>query len=350
MVMVFMLSVFTVAGCGGNKQEGATTSKPAEKQDEKQIVFKLADSLPASHIFSVQGGQFFIKRVEELTNKKVKFQHYPAEQLGKAKDLLDLVRTGTADIAYVGPAYAAGKLPLCGVGELPGLFNDSVAASKAYWKICQSVLYEKELKKQGVVPLVANLLPPYQALNTRKPVKSLADMKGLKMRVGGGTIEETAALAGAVPVTMTPPEIFEGLQRGTIDGTLISFTSSKAYKLEELIKHSTVGANFGSFAFLYCINEKVWQGLSEDIKKAMKQAGEETVVNVAKAIAAEEVKVSQDWEKRGIQLYNLKAQEQKEWNEKLQPVNERWIGEMEKKGLPAREVFNEFKKALQEVK
>lgn len=350
LVGVAMLLVLLTATSCGTATTPAPQAQPTQPPQAQPIVLKLADSLPASHIFTVSGGLYWANRVEELTGGKVKFEHYPAEQLGKAKDLLDLTQAGTADVAYIGPAYTAGKLPLCGVGELPGLFDSNVVASKAYQEVAQGILYETELKKFGIRPLIANLLAPYQALNTKKEVKSLSDMKGLKMRVGGGTIEQTAALIGAVPVSVTPPEMFEAIQRGVLDGSLISYTSAKQYKFEEIIKYGTVGANFGTFALIYCINENVWQQLPEDVRKVMAETAKEASVHMSEAIAAEEGKVIQQWEQQGKVLYRLSEAEQKEWGTALQPVCDQWVKDMEAKGLPAAQAFDEFQKALEKYK
>lgn len=344
-IVMLTLLTLSVTGCGGQQSSKTASSQTAEKA----IVLKFATIQPETHPTNVTGALFFIKRVEELTNGKVKFQHYPAEQLGKAADMLKLVQGGTADIAYIGPTYMAGKLPLSSVGEIPGVFSDPVAGSKAIWKLAQDTLYEKEFKQYGVRPLVASLFPAYYAFSTKKPIKSIGDLKGMKIRVPGGPGEEAAKLVGAVPVTMPANQAYEALQRGVLDGMFTTFAIARGYKLEELLKYAVEGGSFGSFTNFYCINENVWQKLPEDVKKAMKQAGDETVVNMGKGLKEENEKWMREWEKQKVMtIHHLSPEEQKVWLAKVEPVQKIWAEEIEKKGYPARQVVDEFKKALQE--
>ena len=338
---IAVLSMMTLGIAGSETASSQTAAKP--------MVLRFATIQPITHPTNVTGALFFMKRVEELTNGKVKFQHYPAEQLGKAADMLKLLQGGIADIAYIGPTYMTGKLPLSSVGEVPGIFTDSVSGSKAIWKLAQGILYEKEFKPYGVRPLVASLFPAYYVFTTKKPVTSLDHLKGMKIRVPGGPGEEVAKLLGAVPITMPANQSYEALQSGVLDGMFTTFAISKGYKLEELLKYAVEGGSFGSFTNFYCINEKVWQKLPEDVKKAMKQAGDETVENMGKGLKESNEKWMVDWEKRKVMtVYHLNPEEQKAWLARVEPVQNLWAAEIKKKGFPARQIVDEFKKALQE--
>lgn len=90
------------------------------------ITIKFAMAVPPTHFTAVAGGKFFMDRATELSKGRIKFEWYPAEQLGKAKDMLALVQTGVADMADVVPGYVPDKLPLSGVAELPGQIETPV--------------------------------------------------------------------------------------------------------------------------------------------------------------------------------------------------------------------------------
>jgi len=323
----------------------------SEAQQKETFTLKYADSMPATHIVSIQGSQYFMKRAEELTKGLVKFKFYPAEQMGKAKDLLELTRSGTADMSNMGPSYTAGKTPLSGVVELPGLATDAIVASKAFLKISQEgTLYEREFKKQGLLPLALYVTPPYNVFTTKKPVRRYEDLRGLKIRGTGYAMQQAISQTGAVPVSLPAPELFEAMQRGVLDGSLLPWYSSKAYKMEELCKYATTGCVFGSFTGIFCINEGTFRKLPEDVKKAMKQAGHETTDHLARELVAECDRVAKHWGKIGISVYHFTPDDQKLWSEKLQPVTEGWVKSMEGKGIQARPILEEYKKALKEVK
>ena len=91
---------------------------PQTTQGQEVIKLKMVHSFPVNHLGN-QSVMYFIERAEKLTNNRVKIENYPAEQLGKLKDFLNLCSQGIADIAYVAPGFYAGQLPLNTVMILP---------------------------------------------------------------------------------------------------------------------------------------------------------------------------------------------------------------------------------------
>ncbi len=101
------------------------------------VTLRVADSLPVGHYAVEQGIKPWMDEVTKASGGAVAFQHFPAEQLGKAKDLLALTRSGVADIGYVRPAYVSEKMPLSAVVELPGAYTSACAATAAYWRLAR---------------------------------------------------------------------------------------------------------------------------------------------------------------------------------------------------------------------
>ena len=112
---------------------GAATAQTA------QTALRVADSFPTGHYIAENQTKPWMEKVKELTGGKVSFQYFPAEQLGKAKDLLSLTQTGVVDIGYVAPAYASDKMPVSEVAMLPGAFAHSCQGTLAYWKLARSL-------------------------------------------------------------------------------------------------------------------------------------------------------------------------------------------------------------------
>jgi len=96
----------------------------AHAQDKK-LVLRVADSFPPGHAIPDYATKWWMDAVTKATQGAVEFEYYPAEQLGKAKDLLALTQSGVADIAYVGPSYVSDKMPLSAVSQLPGMFTSA---------------------------------------------------------------------------------------------------------------------------------------------------------------------------------------------------------------------------------
>lgn len=346
---MLMAVLLLITGCG-EKPTVQPNTQQGEKVENKVITLKVADSLPTSNIISAQGVQVWMKRVEELTGGKVKFQHFPSEQMGKTKDLLQLVRSGTADIAYVASSYVGKGMDLTGAIELPNAVSSSEIGSMTYWKLSQGAALENDFLKNGIRPVWAFALPSYEVWNTKREVKTPNDTKGMKLRTPGGILDSTLNAVGATPVAKPVTELYESLQRGVLDGTAIGAVSVPSYKLDDLLKYTTRGAQLGTFSGTLSINENLWKTLPEDIQKAMLQAGEEIAKSFGKE-ADDKVNslMKQFVEQRGLKVHDITPEEMKVWSEFMAPVEKQWIEDMKAKGLDGEKVIAERKNITKEV-
>ena len=137
----------------------AAATCPAAAQEK--ITLRLAESLPAGHVIHELVAKPFMELVTKATNGQVTFQHYPAEQLGKAKDMAQLTVAGVADVSYIVPSYSSEKYPLTAVAELPGIFDGECQGSLAFYKISHNggILETKEFGPNQLRPLVTIALP-----------------------------------------------------------------------------------------------------------------------------------------------------------------------------------------------
>lgn len=326
----------------------AGLARAQQSAPAKVIELKLADSLSTSHALSKSGGMFWMKRVEELSGGAVKFRHFPAQQMGKASDMLKLVNTGVVDVAYVATPYFASQMPLgAGIGGLPGLYTTSLIGSRAYWKIAnQEPMLSVDFLKNGVRPVATIMIPTYELLSKKQLLRTPSDVKGLKVRSAGGAQDLALQAIGAVPVSTPAPEVYEALERGVIDAIPFSFSSAAGYRLQEIIKYATHGLGFPAGAITWVINEKVWQGLSDEIKDAMRRASDETVINVGKTLDAAEQDIRLAWAEKGIRITSLTKEELDQWHSLLGGVASQWVLTTEAKQLPAKQTLDLFKQAV----
>ncbi len=341
----FLTAVLVLSGCGGGKTEQKQGSPAAEKT----ITLKLAHSFPENHYLAKETGVYWAEKVKQYTNGRVQFQYYPAEQMGKADALLDVVKNRVVDVAYVGVGYFSDKMPLSSVGQLPAEYVSSLQGSKAYHKVVNEVLLEKEFLPNNVRPVLATVLPPYQIVTVDKKINTIDDLKGVKLRTAGiqSLIVEAA---GGTPVSMPATEIFTGMQRKTLDGTLLPFTSFKPYQIEKIVKYSTSNVNMGSFAVTYCINEQVWKSLPKDIQEAMIKAGNETVEHSAKYQDDNVKALGEEFKKMGLNIYEVGQKTLSDLNARTKNVNNDWASKLDKKGLAGTQVLQAFEKAVREYK
>ncbi len=309
---------------------------------------RVADSFPVGHYIAENMTKVWMDRVTELTDGEVKFEYYPAEQMGKSKDLMSLAQTGVIDIGYAGVSYLADKLPLSAVGELPEAFTKACDGTKALWSIAKpgGVLDQAELAPQKVRMLFELVLSPYQVMTAKKEITGLDSLKGLKLRATGGTKEMAIELLGATPVTIPAPETREALSRGTVDGVLFPYSSALPYGLAPELSYSTQDMNFGSFIASYVISEDRWQQLSPEIQKAMTQAAEEAMPHACEAAEKFDERDKQKLADEGVKFVSLPEADAKEINKRMRTIGEKWAKELDRRGLEGTKILNAFREAL----
>lgn len=351
LVIGFILMV--LAACGAADTGGAPTEEnvegAAENGDMDSVtVIKVADSFPTTNPISKFGTQVWIQRIEELGDGQIQVEYYPAEQLGKAASLLDVVKSKVADVAYLGSLYFTDQLPLSSIVGNPGMVKDASSGTKAYHRLVTEDLYEIEYKPHGIKPLWAVALNPYQMVTSARPVRTMEDFKGLKIRTGGGMQDQVIKALGGTPVSVPAPEIYSSWERGTIDGSLLSLFSWPGYQVDKLAKYASVNTTLTSFGVIYAVNEQVWESWPEAVWQVVLQASQEVAASFPESVTKHEEELMRQYQAQGIEFYEVESEELARWNARLEQLHEEWIQSMEDKGLPAREMVNRYLQYRQE--
>jgi TRAP-type C4-dicarboxylate transport system substrate-binding protein len=314
--------------------------------DEK-IVLKIADSFAPAHYIVEQGLKPWMARVAELTGGRVEFQYFGAEQLGPLRDMFNLVQRGVADIAYVPPAFNLGKMPLSGVHSLPKLFSSSVTGSRACWEtIHGTAILQNDYLRNGLRPLWGITTSTYNVFTRAKAVRTLADLKGMKLKSIGGNMASAVKLLGAAPVDIASPDTYQAIQNGTVDGAIFPATSVYSYRLEEVVKYATHRLDIFVFYAPYVVNEKTWQRLPEPVRDAMLKPGAEAMERVARFTDDEDARLKKKLAAGGIEIIELSAADQKAVEDEVAPVAQEWAKGLEAKQLPANAVLEHFRAAV----
>ncbi len=337
-LFVAMMSlVLLFSGCGGSKDA------PKPKDDGKVYKLKVADAFPAQHMFTVNGLNKFMQLVEQKSNGRIKFEHYPGGQLGKQVDMIELVKNGVADMAVVGPAYVSGKVPLSNVFDLPGIYPTSRVGAEAFWHLCQGILYDEEFKKHKIRPVFNLAYNPndlFYNTSSGKFIKTPADVKGMRFRVPGVSAEMGISAMGGAAVSIIPQEMYEATLRGTVDGCVLAFEALDQYKMQEVLKFATKGVNMNGWVGVYCINERVWNGLPKDLQKIMLDCGLEATIMLGDHMTKAAEEYQKKYEAAGMKVYTLNAAEKEAFRKATDPVVQNWVKTQSAKGLPAQKVLD----------
>src|SRR3954468_24079067 len=304
------------------------------------INLRVADSFPKGHFILKVLLEPWMEEVKKRTNGTVTFEHYPAQQLGKAADMLKLTQTGVADIGYVAPGYVSDKMPVSEVAMLPGAFEHSCQGTLAYWKLAKDgIIAQQDYAGNNIKLLLMVSLPQYRIFTVKQPVKDVTDVTGLKLRSTGGAQDLTLRAIGAVPVRMAAPDAYESLSRGTMDGLLFPLESVVAYGADKLVKHATDGLGFGSFIVAYSISEAAWKKLTPEIQKAMVDAANEIIPSACQEVQKADETTKAKLEAAGVRFEPLQADKFKEL---LKGVAQTWAQGLDSRGKRGSEALREF--------
>lgn len=310
---------------------------------EAQIKMRVADVYPVGHTVSNTTIKVFMDDMRKRVANKIDFEYYPAEQLGKGKDLLSLVQTGVVDIGLVVPSYISDKLPLSAVAELPGSYGTACQGTMAMHHLStgDKILAKQEFGANGVRVLISHSFAPFQAFST-KPYQSMKSFEGQKLRTLGLVTDLTIKAMGGVPIRISAPEINEAMSRGTIDGGLLGVATVISYDLIPYLKTATYGESFGGTLVTYAISENNWKKLPADIQKAMTEAGLAATQNGCKEA---DKAVDQHYEKlkaANVQIVKLSDADRAAFKERTASIGKEWAATLDKRGKPGTAALEAF--------
>ena len=292
---------------------------------------------------------FFVKEVERLSKGSIKIDLYPGEQAGKANQMFNLVKSGAVDIGDIATGYTSGEqLPLVGTWEIPGLAQKSCDIVKAMQTLGQpgGLIFEKNFKPNNLRMLIFAPYPPYAAAASRVKITKIEDLKGLKIRTAGGLMDIAVQKIGGTPVKMTAPEIYEGLQRGTVDSVFLSYISVRGLGLAPVGKFGTTGFSFGQPGDMYGISEERFNSLSKEHQQVLIDAGRATSEHWCNYVDNNEAKAMADLRAAGMEIHAWSADDVAKLKALTADVPAEWAKKVSDRGLPGKEVLEQFRKLV----
>jgi TRAP-type transport system periplasmic protein len=312
------------------------SNKPQAEPQTEPIELKISHFGPPNYIQQTAVLEPWAKKIEKLTNGRVKFSFYPKEALGKASEQYDLAVNGTADITLGLPDYTPGRFPLISCIKMPFMGEKGERASMVVWALYNKYLQD-EFKDVKVLWMFCH--GSGQLHTTKKQVKTLEDLKGLRIRMANPFLGQAIERLGAIPVICTTPEVYNLLRDDKIDGTVIPWEGALNFKLLEFCKYHTE-INMYTLPFFVVMNKEKYESLPADIKKIIDEnSGEEMAILAGRAFDNEDIKGRKIAQERGDFIYPLPSQELERWKQITMPLGDEWIDQMKAKNLPGQEVL-----------
>jgi len=307
---------------------------PGAKAQQKPIKLTYSHFWPVGHPVTNLIADW-AKEIEKRTHGGVAITIFPSGTLTPADKCYDGVVKGISGIGSSALSYTKGRFPLMEVIDLPlGYKNATVAVNLA------NATYKKyQPKEMSDVKVMYFQAHGPGLFHFKKLVRTLEDLKGLKIRSTGLSAKIVAAL-GATPVAMTMGETYDALAKGVVDGSTAPIAALEGFKWGEVVKYTT--ENFGSSftaAFFVVMNKSTWNGLPPEVQKIIEGVNEEWIKKTG-PVWDEYDKTGRDFAlKLGNQMIPLSKEEEERWAKKVSVTFDDYLKDMEKKGLPGAEVL-----------
>lgn len=293
---------------------------------------------------------WFAEEIEKRTKGKVKIKIFWSESLGKTGDLPDLVGSGGIDMSILVPGYYPARFPLAMSGNQLWFVNWT---NEEAFEVAKTIYWQgpipKELEKQNMKLIYVQVLPKYQ-LWSWQPINTIEELKGKKIRSWGPYMPRLYDAVGAVGMTLTQADWFEGMQKRMVDGAFFSVQMGLATKVDEVSKFITMvdlGVNTGP---MLVMNLNRWNKLPDDVKQVFEQVMRE-MPDKGKALTIEyEEAAIKDAAKMGITM--IEFPDRQKWIESLPDIRAQWKDDLAQKGLgkEAEEVIVLWDEALKRAR
>lgn len=281
--------------------------------------------------------------VEKRTNGQVVIKTYPGGTLLGAKEMMDGVIAGQADIGNLCMAYQPGRFIVTNATSLPLGIPNARTGSRVLWEIYKK--YQPEAFRQVKVLTMFTTAPAN--IMSKTPVRSLEDIKGLDLRASGGAAQILKAWGAnqvGMPMSATP----EALQKGVVQGLFSSLEVMKDLKFAEICRYVTM-TDTVIYPFAVVMNMDRWQTLPPDVQKVMEDLATEQAEWTG-AYMDEHVKDAMDWSVKTykVDVIRLDAKAKAAWDQKLQFITDQWVNDAKAKGFPAEEIVTDIRKLTQQ--
>ncbi len=302
---------------------------------EKVIKMDFSSFLPPTDKVSI-AFETWAKEVEKKSNGRLKINFYAGATLTPGAQTYDSVVRGVVDLGSSSLAYTRGRFPMIELLDLPL----GVKSAKLATKLSNEYYKKYAIKEFSDSKIMFFSSHGPGLLFTRKPVKSLEDLKGMKVKCAAGATVDMLAALGAAPVPMSMGDTYDGLQRGMLDGMLGPYAVLTTYRLGEVVNYSPENYSTAYInTFFVAMNKDKWNALPKDLQKTIEEINDQWVNKAGDPWDIEDGNGKKFMKDRGNIIAPLSKEENARWANQVKPMFEKFVKEKAAKGLPAAEAL-----------
>jgi len=336
-ILAALCLMIFVFGCGKSEDTSeqskkddtvvTQTQEPAAAEKTPAIELNYSVFFPPTHAHS-KAAEAWAREVESRTDNAVKINMFPGGTLTGAAECYDGVVNGISDIGMSCFAYTRGRFPVMEAVDLPMGYPTGMAATMVANEFYQNI---KPAELDDVKVLYLHAHGP-GLLHTKKPVKTLDDIKGMQVRSTGLSAKMVEAM-GAIPVAMPQGDTYEALQKGVVEGTFAPMETLKGWRQADVIDYTTDCNKIGYTTTMFAVmNKNSFSKLPEEVQKVIDEVSKEWIeVHGRVWDEADEEGLAYTLEKEN-QIIELSEEQNALWKEAIDPVIENYIATAEEKG------------------
>ncbi len=276
----------------------------------------------------------FIADVEKRTNGRVKIQYFAGGSLVKAPRMYEGVVTGIVDIGLAHVEYTPGRFPVTEICDLPLGYPSGWVANQ----VVNDFYHHFQPKEWNKVHILWMHASNPNVVISKKPVKSLADMKGLTIRAPG-RVGNTIKALGATPAPTPIMEVYDGIAKGVLDGVNTPYETLRTFRFAEVAKHVTASWQVGNlYTFYVAMNKDKYNSLPPDIRQIFDELS--GVYRERMALMWNSIDfVGKNFAlSKGVEFIDLTSAEAAVWKKATAPVIEDYVKKMAASGFSEAEV------------
>lgn len=324
-------------------EKPAAAAKPVDTSSIPSMTLKIADTFPPTG-FVPETRKWWADEITKRTDGKVQFQFFWSDSLFKQADAATNLNAGVADIANVASTYDPSKTALWMTLDMPFNAKDYWCGMSAGYDVNEA---EPNLKRSfeelGFRPVMSYSSGQFHFL-AKNPILKLSDLQGKRVRSYGGARVKMYETIGLAPIFMPYAQIYEALERGVIDGAEATLLLTESFKHYEIAKNLTIANSGFVIAAPLSISTKTWDRFPDNLKQVFNDVAREyNIMFARRMMELEEAALTKFQQQYGMTIHKLSAEDQAALEKAGKDAQDKWLVEMDSKGVPARATWTKFR-------
>jgi TRAP-type C4-dicarboxylate transport system substrate-binding protein len=301
---------------------------------------KLHSFVPPTHVIWTDVIIPWSQEVARLSNNELTVRLFPSMQLGgRPPELYRQTVQGIVDATFTLPGYTSADFPMMALTELPGTAVSADDGTRKLWANFDRFL-ARDFKDTKVLMLWNS--DTASLMSKAKPIRMLEDLKGMKIRTPSAAQSAQLEALGAIPIDMPATQIYNSLDRGVIDATMIPMSAALDFKLIEVARYFTVDAPLGRSPFLVAMNKNRYERLPAHLRKVIDDTTGLALSLKGAATYDKKNKEALEAARKTREVIPLSPDERRRWMDVFKPLIARAVERGEQAGLPARGLVSAY--------